>query len=201
MRVLSLFFTLLFFVVAQSSYAQTTKPRASEQAPKPAVRMDSKPTGKGLSDAAILLKADQIRYLTRYQDYSNLVNALADSKLEVSDRLATFNRLTEMYFADKPETVKLPTSLLTADGRPLSKAEMADFMTRLTKKAAPDTASKSHDSSAYACLLDYYLNVWPGSELAQVFPDYVIVAYPTAASSCNMTHLWIYAPTSSFPSN
>jgi hypothetical protein len=152
-----------------------------------------------MSDAEILAKADNIRYRALYQDYSNIVNALADSKLEVKDRLAAFGRLTEMYFANKPETVKLPATLLKADGRPLSAKEMDAFMVRLTKKSAPDTASKSFDPQAYACLVDYYHNVWPGSELALVFPEYVIVAHPGASSACSMAHIWIYAATNSLP--
>lgn len=201
MKFTSLLFALLF-LVAQTGNAQTPKPSAGEQAPKPtsSVRMDAANTGKGLSDAEILQRADQIRYRALYQDYSNIVNALADSKLEVSDRLTAFNRLTEMYFANKPKTVKLPTTLLKADGRPFSAAEMGDFMARLTKKPVLTTASKSIDAEALACIMDYYRDYWHGSNLALIYPDYVIVAH-SGPASCRVYHQWLYLPISALPAN
>jgi hypothetical protein len=154
-----------------------------------------------MSDAEILAKADNIRYRALYQDYSNIVNALADSKLEVNDRLTAFNRLSEMYFANKPKTVKLPATLLKADGKPFSTKEMGEFMTRLTKKSAPDTAAKSYDPSAMRCLVDYYHQIWRGSPLSQIYPGWVIVVHPGSVAACNPSHYYIYAPVSAMPAN
>ncbi|MFK8164733.1 MAG: hypothetical protein AB8H12_19965 [Lewinella sp.] len=187
MKFTSLLFALLF-LVAQTGNAQTTR----------TARMDVPKASKGLSDAEILAKADNIRYRALHQDYSNIVTALADSELEVKDRLAAFSSLTEAYFGNLPKTVKLPANLLKADGSSFSDKEMGDFMARLTKKPVPDAAAKTMDAAAVACVTEYYQNIWPGSPMSQVYPDWVIVMYTgsSATPACNGSHLYLALPAS-----
>lgn len=188
MKVTTLLFALLF-LVAQTGYAQITR-SASIEGPK---------ATKGLSDADILAKADNIRYRALHQDYSNIVSALADSELEVKDRLAAFSSLTEAYFGNLPKTVELPANLLKADGSLFSDKEMGEFMSRLTKKSIPDPSSKSMDGEAMACIRQFHDTVWQGSTYARLYPQWVVVfTLSSAAPACKGSHLFLALPSFMF---
>lgn len=188
MKFSTLLFALLFLTV-QTGHAQITRSTGKE-GPQAA---------KGMSDADILAKADNIRYRALHQDYSNIVIALADSELEVKDRLAAFSSLTEAYFGNLPKTVELPANLLKADGSLFSDKEMGEFMSRLTKKSIPDAASKSLDAQAMACIRQFHDTVWQGTAYARLYPQWVVVfTLSSAAPACKGSHLFLAMPSFMF---
>lgn len=177
MRFISFLFTLLFLVVAHTTYAQTPKPQTVERASSSMTRTGAAGTNNGLTDAEILKKADQLRYFARYQDYSNIVTALADSELKVEQRIATMGRLSSAYFADQPVSVSLPNNLLNPDGSPMSDAEMAAFISRLTNTSDGKTNAGRSKSTTTDCFAKFYELYFINTPHLRLVANYVII-YP-----------------------
>ncbi len=190
MKLSTLIFALLFLVV-QTSHAQTTR-SASMEGPKAA---------KGMSDAEILAKASQIKYLALYQDYSNIASAMAGSSLKVADRLPTLKRLSETYFFKQPKTVALPTNLLKPDGSTMSDQEMSDLVGRLTQSTSAGTASKSTTQTAQwtSCFQQFYSTVYTVNPDAVIVDGWIILLPQLAQNipSCASVPAFSAAPVSS----
>lgn len=204
MKTGTLLFTFLLLLIQAAGIAQenrqASRDMGKDKTPgKEVTRVDASDDKEGLMGEVAVKEGDSLKYHTLYQDYSHLAVAIADSKLEVADRLATLTRLADAYFAKKPKAIKLPINLLKTDGSQMTDQEMEQFMVRLIKTPKLNATAKSATMSTreIQCITEYYQYAWQNHPLSQVFPHLVIVAdipllqsiYPETV--CNAGDIWL----------